>query len=95
MIRRIAMIAVYLASTAIVALIIWRIVVDEKNGRVLWTFSDSHGIHTGDLPALIIGIPLILMMLAGIIRELTHLRRARHNHTHREANLPLPHDHPG
>lgn len=41
----------------------------------------GHGLHEGDLPAIVIGLPLILLMLLGILHEVRVLFRGRNKST--------------
>jgi len=73
--RSVILIAGYGTAIAIVARVVYEIVFVQRDGPVIWKGYGTHGLHEGDLPAIIIGLPLILLMLLGIFREARALRR--------------------
>ena len=75
------LIAVYWLAIAIIAIIVYEIVFVQRDGPVIWRGYGTHGLHEGDLPAIIIGIPLILLMLLGMVLEIRVLRRGRKGST--------------
>ncbi|MGI8486300.1 MAG: hypothetical protein ACR2OU_18830 [Thermomicrobiales bacterium] len=75
------MIAIYVIAIGIITRVVYEIVIVQKDGPVLWTIYRTHGVHEGDLPAIIIGIPLGLLMLLGILREVRALGHGRKEST--------------
>lgn len=74
------LIVIYGVAIAIVARIIYQIVLVQREGPVIWKGYGTHGLHEGDLPAILLGIPLIpliLLMLLGILHEMRVRRRWR------------------
>lgn len=71
------MIFIYVLVIVIATRVLYQVVIVEKDGPVLWKGYGTHGLHEGDLPGIIIGLPLILLLLLGILRETRALRRRR------------------
>lgn len=69
------LIAVYISLIGLVARIAWQVVVVRKDGPVLWTFSEGHGVHESDLVAVVVGGALVGIFLIGIAIELRKLTR--------------------
>ena len=59
----------HLAGIAFVLVYVYLRITREAEGRVLVTFSASHGLHSGDIPVLLIGGIIVAVLTLRIVRR--------------------------
>lgn len=67
------MIVVYLMLIAVVLRALLYVVLVREDGPILWIITAGHGLHVGDIPAIVLGGALIPLLMRGIGIEMKKL----------------------